>query len=64
MGQERRSVNQHILKALKEGCGDELVERFLRELIFLEANNEGHWKETYKERLATISKNWGARDED
>jgi hypothetical protein len=52
------------LKALKEGCGDELVERFLRDLIFLEANNEGRWKETYRERLTEISKNWGARDED
>lgn len=64
MRQERRSVNQHILKVLKEGCGDELIERFLRDLIFLEANNEGRWKETYRERLAEISKNWGARDED
>jgi hypothetical protein len=52
------------LKVLKEGCGDELIERFLRDLIFLEANNEGRWKETYRERLAEISKNWGARDED
>jgi hypothetical protein len=63
MSQERKSVNQHILNALKEGCEDELIERFLRDLIFLEANGEGRWKETYKARLAEVSKNWGAQDE-
>ena len=55
-------VNDLIIKAIKENSqGDELINEFLINLIFEEAEHAGatwHWKQRYRNRISSDADKW------
>lgn len=59
-------INERILESIRENSeGDEVVERFLIDLIYEEANHPGQWrwKETYRKLVDKYSADWREGDE-
>ena len=59
-------INERILEGIRENSGgDEVIESFLIDLIYEEANHPGTWwwKETYKKRVDKCSADWEEGDE-
>lgn len=59
-------INEQILRWLKEHCkNDEVLEHFLKELIYEEVEHPGHWKwkDTYKDKIKKFSNERNAKNE-
>jgi hypothetical protein len=59
-------INERILEGIRENSeGDEIIESFLIDLIYEEADRPGQWwwKETYKNRVDKYSADWREGDE-
>lgn len=55
------SINEQILKWIKENSkNDEVLEKFLKELIYQEIKRTGQWKwkDIYREKVKTFSREW------
>jgi len=55
------SINEQILKWIKENSkNDEVLENFLKELIYEEIKRAGQWKwkDIYREKVITFSAEW------
>jgi hypothetical protein len=60
-------INQRILEGIAEHSGgDEVIERFLIDLVYEEAEHTGQWwwKSEYKRLVDRYSAAWEASDED
>ena len=60
-------INERILKGIRQNSeGDEIIEKFLTELIYEEADHPGQWwwKDTYRKRVDKYSADWRGDDED
>ncbi|MHC1572701.1 MAG: hypothetical protein ACXQTL_08195 [Methanosarcinales archaeon] len=59
-------INERILESIRENSeSDKVLENFLIELIYEEANHPGqwHWKETYRKLIDKHLADWGEGDE-
>ena len=59
-------INERILEAIKENSkGDKVIEKFLIDLIFEEADHPGSWwwKETDRNKVDKLSSDWEGIDE-
>lgn len=59
-------INERILEGISENSGgDEVIESFLIDLIYEEADRPGQWwwKETYRKLLDKYSADWRESDE-
>lgn len=55
------SINEQILKWIKENSkNDEVLEKFLKELIYEEINRPGQWKwkDIYRDKVKKFSAEW------
>ncbi|MEM2942810.1 MAG: hypothetical protein QXT81_05260 [Candidatus Bathyarchaeia archaeon] len=59
-------INERILEIIRENSeGDEVIRRFLTDLIYEEADHPGQWwwKETYRKLVDKYSADWREDDE-
>ena len=59
-------INEQILKCIRINTkNDKVIEEFLIELIYEEAEHPGQWwwKDTYKKKIKEYSEKWGGRNE-
>jgi len=59
-------INEQILISLKRNCiNDEMLEKFLKELIYEEIHRSGqwNWKKIYREKVKKYSAEWRIRNE-
>ena len=59
-------INERILEGIRENSGgDEVIENFLIDLIYQEADRPGQWwwKETYRKLVDEYSADWRESDE-
>jgi hypothetical protein len=59
-------INERILEGIREKSeGDKVIEKFLIDLIYEEADHPGNWwwKETYKKQVDKLSSDWEGGDE-
>jgi hypothetical protein len=59
-------INEQILDGIRENCTDDrVIEEFLTELIYEEAEHPGQWwwKDTYKKIIEKYSPNWEEKNE-
>ena len=59
-------INERILEAIKENSKDDrIIERFLIDLIYEEADHPGTWwwKEIYKRKVNKLFSKWEGDDE-
>jgi hypothetical protein len=59
-------INEQILRKLRETASDEVVYRFLVDLLYLEAEHPGTWwwKREYQPRVRQYAGKLGSNDED
>jgi len=59
-------INEKILEGLRIVCeGDEIIEKFLKDLIYEEAEHYGQWRwrESYKNKVDIYSSKWEESNE-
>jgi hypothetical protein len=59
-------INEQIIDGIREHCvNDKIMEKFLIELLFEEAEHPGQWwwKDTYKKNLEKYSAEWEVKNE-
>lgn len=62
----RIKLNEKILQGIKEKSGgDDVIEKFLIDLIYEEASHSGiwRWKDIYKQKIEKSSNEWGGTHE-
>jgi hypothetical protein len=59
-------INEQILLSLKKNCkNDDILEKFLKDLIYEEIHRGGQWKwkEIYRDKVKKYSTDWRVKDE-